>query len=239
MHRLLRLAPALTFVLLVAALPALRGQTLPSAATVLENVRREFDRVKDYSADLQAVVDMPGVKVPPMAAKIWFKQPDRVHFEAKGFAMLPRDAMSMNPRMFSEDLYDAVVQGEETVDGARCLKVKLLAKSDTLRLQRAMLFVDPTRWLIVRMNTDPNQGGSAEITITYSFLENKYFLPSKVVLRMQAMGGIRIGPKAKNPGKDDTAEKKKPATIVMTYTNYRVNKGVSDEIFTRGKEDRP
>ena len=226
------------FVLLV-SLQAATAQTPVTASNVLANVGREFDKVNDYTVDLSAVIDMPGMKVPPMKARMWYARPDRMHLETDGFAMLPRDAVALNPRIFSEDLYDAVLQGEESINGTRCLKLKLLARSDTLRLQRVMLFVDPTRWIILKMNTDPSQGGSAEISITYAYVDNKYFMPSKVLLRMQTPEGAGRGMMRKKfPPKGEGAADKanQPSTVTLSYTNYRVNKGIADEVFMRDKE---
>jgi len=176
---------------------------------------------------------VPGIKTPPMTAKLFFKKPDKVHIESSGFAMLPRDAVAYNPMAFNEDLFDAMLQGEEAVGGVRCLKVKLLAKSDTVRLQRAMLYVDPARWLVLKMTTDPAQGGSADITFAYAYIDNAYFLPSKISLQMINPTGFR-GPKGPGMKMDaPAAGDKRRASVSLVYSNHRVNKGIPDAIFKK------
>jgi hypothetical protein len=211
-------------------------QTAVTAAGALAGVQKEFTRINDYSADLRVETDIPGVKTPPMEATVYFRKPDRMHIEARGFAMLPRDAVSFNPGVFTEQAYDATLQGEETVGGVRCLKIKLLAKFDTLRLQRAILFVDPTRMLVMKLSTDPLQGGSAEISIKYVFVQNSFFLPGRVIIEMAA-----AAPRAGIPGKPPRWEtgtqnsKGKKPRITMTYSNHVVNKGIPDAVFSKEK----
>ena len=224
------------FLALAAPLAAQQGAT---AGEVLKRVRAEFEKVRDYTADIGAVADIPGVKTPPMKAKLYFKKPDRVHLEARGFAMLPRDVVTYNPMAFSEGQFDAVLQGEDVVGGVKCLKVKLLAKSDTIRLQRVTLFVDPSRWLILKMVTDPSQGASAEVVLSYAYIDNAYFLPSTISLMMANPTGFRRpgfkGPAAAAAPAD--MEKRK-GTVQLTYTNHRVNKGIPDSIFLNDSKDK-
>ena len=237
-----RRACALAFGLLLLAAGTLAAQPGPTASEVLRRVRGEFEKVRDYTADIAATVDVPGIKAPPMKAKLYFKKPDKVHLESAGFAMLPRDAVAYNPSAFSEDMFDAVLQGEEIVGGVKCLKVKLLAKSDTIRLQRVTLCVDPARWLVLKMSTDPSQGGSAEIVLTYAFIDNAYFLPATISLTMANPSGARrqgmkqhTAPTA--PASPSDAEKRK-ATVRLVYSNHRVNKGIPDSIFHKDGKNK-
>ncbi|MAT40213.1 MAG: hypothetical protein CL946_11485 [Ectothiorhodospiraceae bacterium] len=200
----------------------------PRAQEVMKNVRAQFDRVKDYTVDIRAKVDIPRVQVPAMEAKLYFKQPDKVHLKADGFAMIPKDAVSFNPHVFEDERYDMVVQGTESIGGKGCYKVKLLARSDTLRVQRAMVYVDSTDWLILRLESDPNQGRSAVANITYALIENKYFLPSKAEVNMDAP------PMRLRPGqsiKKDEQEEGQQASASIEYSNYKVNTGLSDSLF--------
>lgn len=212
-------------VMLLAAAAPLRAQ---NAQEVLRNLQQEFDNVNDYRADISATVLMPNLNVPPMKATVYYKKPDKVHIASSGFAMLPRDAVMFNPRMLGEDLYDAVVQGTELVDGAPCIKLKLLAKSDTLRLQRMMLYVDPTRWLILRMATDPAQGNSADARFTYLKVDGRWWLPSRIQLQMTLPAGSRPRSMPKEKLKETASTQ---STVTIVYSNYRVNKGISDAVF--------
>ncbi len=199
----------------------------PSAAAIIGVIQERFARIRDYAVDLEARIDMPGVKAPAMKATMHFKQPDKVKLDAKGFAMLPRDVVLFNPSILSERNFDMVVQGEEVVDGVPCWKLKLLATSDTMRIQRMMLYVGKEGGSILRMASDPDKGTPADVRFTYVKVDGVHELPARIVLRLEA-GDASVANPMQKPGRKI---EKGPATIVVTYSNYRVNKGIPDSLF--------
>jgi len=207
----------------------LQAQEQADPAALIDRVQKQFDRVNDYRADLRAEVDMKGLSVPEMKATVFYKKPDRMHVESEGFAMLPRDAVAFRPTMFEKDQYDMVIQGKETIRGHECVKVRLFARSDTIRLQRVMLYVDPARDLILRADIDPERGSSAQVTMTYTQVNGTYWLPARIEVEMDAP--MRFRRPGMNRQTGDTAEKEKPARIVVRYSNYSVNRGIPDSVF--------
>ncbi len=207
----------------------LQAQEQADPAMLIDRVQKQFDRVNDYRADLRAEVDMKGLSVPEMKATVFYKKPDRMHVESEGFAMLPRDAVAFRPTMFEKDQYDMVIQGKETIRGHECVKVRLFARSDTIRLQRVMLYVDPARDLILRADIDPERGSSAQVTMTYTQVNGTYWLPARIEVEMDAP--MRFRRPGMNRQTGDTAEKEKPARIVVRYSNYSVNRGIPDSVF--------
>jgi hypothetical protein len=204
------------------------------AGELLDEVKAQYVRVNDYKVRINAIIKMKGLSVPPMDATMYFKKPDKIHIESDGFAMLPRDAVGFHPAMFNKDDYDLVLQGSTLIQGVACTKVKLLARSDTIRLQRAMIYVDSKRALILRMDFDPGAGASATADFTYAFVENKYFLPSRIEIEMASpMHRQRPGHK---PTTDENSDEQK-ARITMNYSSYVVNKGIPDSVFDR--KDKP
>lgn len=198
------------------------------AGAILDAVKAQYAKVNDYKVQINAVIKMKGLSVPPMNATMYFKKPDKTQIESDGFAMLPRDAVGFNPAMFDKDDYDLVVQGSAEIQGSACSKIKLLARSDTMRLQRAMIYVDTKRALILRMDFDPGAGASATADFTYTFIDNKYFLPSRIDIEMDSpMRRKRPGQKPA-AGEDSSNDK---ARITMKYSSYVVNKGIPDSVF--------
>ena len=97
--------------LVSAAIQPSPAQT-PSAAEILQNMKKQFEMVKDYTAQLKVTVDMERMQIPEMLVKIYFKQPDKIHIEAANFAMVPREIAGMNPAQFI-DKFDATVIGTQ------------------------------------------------------------------------------------------------------------------------------
>lgn len=209
------------------------AQTEPSAGDILKKMRAQFELIDDYTADLGAVINFEKVRIPKMEAKIFFKQPDKIHVEPKegSFAMFPRDVIGFNPTELVVEKYDAVVQGREMVGNINCYKVKLLAKADTMRLQRLMLFVDPQYWVVKKLSTTPDRGGSAEAMFEHQLIDNKYIMPTKITLSIDVPG---IASMKQTPGAPQQMEEKK-GTVIVTYKNYKVNTGLSDELFLKKK----
>ena len=207
------------------------------AWTLLRAVQKSYDRIQDYSATIKAEMNIPGMRAPSMEATLYYKKPDKVHVESKGFAMLPRSVVMFQPSMFTPEAFDAVVQGRQTIDGVQCSKVKLLARSDTIALQRAMLYIDPVKRRVLRMESDPAEAAEAVVHFTYTTVDG-IDLPATVRLEMDApMNMRRSGAKPKAQNENGAAAQK--STVVLRYSNYRVNKGISDSVFREKARTQP
>ncbi len=208
------------------------GQTETEAWTLLRGIQEEFDRINDYSVDIKASLKVPGLSVPEMSVKMYFKKPDKVHVESESFAMLPRDAVMFHPSMFKPEEYDAVTQGTRDVRGTQCRKITLLAKSDTVRLQRVVLFIDPVRKQILRMEADPGEAASVTVDFTYIAVDG-HTLPVTIAIEMRSPRMPRRPDMKPGSRKNGKAEK---AFIRLSYANYAINKGISDKIFLKSEK---
>ncbi|MFZ1730205.1 MAG: hypothetical protein WBQ23_07290 [Bacteroidota bacterium] len=217
------ISSVLAFFLLTVCVPAQQD-----AGAILDAVKAQYAKVNDYKVQINAVIKMKGLSVPPMDATMYYKKPDKTQIESDGFAMLPRDAVGFHPAMFNKDEYDLVVQGSTQIQGVACTKVKLLARFDTIRLQRAMIYVDTKRALILRMDFDPGAGASATANFTYAFIENKFFLPSRIDIEMASPMRWKLPGKKAQTGEEAGGDK---ARITMNYSGYVVNKGIPDSVF--------
>ncbi len=213
---------------------AAMAQTDPTVEEILKNIKAKFDQVKDYTADLTAEIHFENMRIPKMEAKMYFKQPDRVHFEPKGgsFAMFPKDAVGFNPTEFMTANYDAVVQGREMIGNVNCYKLKLLSKTDTVRIQRMMLYVDPQFWVVKKIATSPQRGGDVDVHFDHQLIDSKYLLPVKITVSMDAPS-----PGRKQQLNSGIAGEAKKGSVVITYQNYAVNRGISDAVFDKKKKD--
>jgi len=206
------------------------------AGAILDAVKAQYEKVNDYRVRISAVIRMKGLSVPPMEATMYFKKPDRIQVESDGFALLPRDAVGFHPAMFDKDDYDMVVQGSARIGNVECTKLKLLARSDTIRLQRAMIYVDTRRALIMRMDFDPGAGSPAVADLTYERIDDRYYLPSRIDIEMDAPMRRRMPGQKSGTDKESGGDK---ARISMKYSGYVVNKGVPDSVFESSKMKSP
>ena len=64
---------------------------------MLEKVKEKFEKIENYKADITVKVDIPYIKMPERNATLYFKQPDKIHIESEGFAMLPKEGINFSP----------------------------------------------------------------------------------------------------------------------------------------------
>ena len=93
---------------------------------ILDNVKKEFNSVKDYEVNVNIKVDVDFLKVPETNAKIYFKQPDKIHFESDRFALLPKEGLDISPVGLLKDKYSAFYLKEDTVDGIKTAVIKVI-----------------------------------------------------------------------------------------------------------------
>jgi len=57
---------------------------------ILTRVKEAFTVIEDYEVDVHIKIDVEFLKVPEGDAKLYFKQPDKIHVESEKFALLPK-----------------------------------------------------------------------------------------------------------------------------------------------------
>ena len=103
-----------------------------------------FNQVKDYTVTLKVTVDMERMQIPEMLVTIYFKQPDKIHIEAKNFAMIPREAVGLNPAQLV-DKFDATIVATEQKGNVTVYKLRLISKPEKVKpVRESYIWVDGT-----------------------------------------------------------------------------------------------
>ncbi len=198
---------------------------------IINNVKQAFSKIKDYSVDVNIKVDVSILKVPEMNAKLFFKQPDKVHIESEGFAMLPRDGLYTSPLSFIKDDYTAIYTRDEKLNGINTSVIKIIPLNDKGDLILTTLWIDLTKNVILKVESTTKLNGTFSLILNYG--SNKYPLPSSMEFTFNA-------DKMKMPQfpTDETGNNKKKKNsgmisgkVFITYSNYSVNKGIPDKVF--------
>jgi outer membrane lipoprotein-sorting protein len=214
------------------------AQSAPKALTAAEmmsNVVRGFEGVNDFVVDIVAEVKMERAQIPKMSATMYFKRPDKIHFDSRGFLLVPREGLALNPASLQER-YAASLAGADTIDGKVLFKLLLAAKSETTRLRQLSLWVDPSNWTIAKIETVPYEGRTLTLHFSYELQLGKYWLPSKLVASFGAVSAEGKEAKENLPQPAKELENIRHAvprngTVTIAYSNYRVNVGLDDAIF--------
>lgn len=227
---------------LVASSGMIRAQ-MKSASEILARSEKNLEGIEDYVVDLQADLDMETLRMPRMEATMYFKKPDRIHFESPSFAMLPREGFGAPVSMLIER-YDAVLKGEETVGDVRAYKLQLVAKDPATRLQQLFVWVNKANYTIAKTETVPYEGRSVKMEFGYALQEGRYWLPERlqVDLTVPQVDSVAAGQDLGVPGAPQLRRGARRAprkgAVVVTYSNYRINTGLSDELFTTPERER-
>jgi hypothetical protein len=214
----------------VAAAAAVAHGGDPTGETILRNVESRLAAVHDYTVTLDVVADIERLNVPPMHVTMYFKQPDKVHLDAEGFALLPREGLQPNiGKLLSR--YAIAGVGKDTLDGVSVRKVTLQAKSDRGAPRSLSVYVNPQRWTTERIVTSGAADRLATISFSYVQVEGIWLPGGMTAAFTLAPADSTEGDLSAGPLRPQ--QKPRNGTVTVRYSNYRLNTGLSDDIFTK------
>lgn len=208
---------------------------------ILEKVKENFSKVKDYEVNVKIKVDVNFLKVPDSQAKIYYKQPDKIKFKSEGFALLPKEGLNFSPYSFLAGDYTSILDKELEIEGNSCYLVKVIPLGDRGDLILTTLWIDKDKYIIRRIESTTKTNGTFSIDLKYD-INLKYPLPSSMVftfnVQKMQMPKELTGDMAEQNSEDKEKGNRDRTTtgkVYINYSDYKVNVGLSDSIF---KEDK-
>ena len=193
----------------VAGQSAARG--LPDGETVLKNIEARWLPIKDYAVTLAVTADIEKLDVPPMVVRMYFKQPDKTHFDSEGFAVLPRDALRFNPRALREKY--AVEAVSRDTAGAK-LRLKLISRGETAPVRRLTLLVDPKDLTVDGLESGTADGRRMKAVFTHA-QTGGFLLPSSLVVEFTS------DDPADAPETPQGSGRPRKGKVTVIFTEYR------------------
>jgi outer membrane lipoprotein-sorting protein len=230
------------FVIALLAVSHLAYCQKPTGEEILRNAEQNFRDVKDYTVTLEIVADIERMKVPPMRATMYFKQPEKVHFDTKGFVLLPREGMGVQFGQLTKR-YAVDSTSRETVEGMMMYRLALHPRDEKAVVRRLFMWIDGKRWTPERILIPQPDGRAVEARFTYSQVD-RFWLPSNLVVSFSApeRDSTAAAPPATNPFARGLPTVSRGSTrtgkVTVSYTDYRVNTGLSDSLFTSEQQHR-
>lgn len=125
------------------ATKAARPMDLP---TLRARMQQEFHRISAYQVKIRVDIEMPGMTVRDKAVELFYQYPDSFRYEAKGFAVLPRRSLNLNPDSLFSGLADPVVSAPRDSLGAGNLRVTGVFREGS-RLAEMEYRIDTAHWV--------------------------------------------------------------------------------------------
>ncbi len=192
-------------------------------------VQKNYNSISDYQVEATVNADFnnPKMHITNSQAIIYFKRPDKVKVEAKsGFAMMP-ETFPGDPVTAIKSAFNATYEGTVKYNGVPAYVLKLKPKT-TEHQGAATLFIEQKRGLILG-SLMREQGFSIATKWNYGRVDGKYWLPSEIKVAMSGSFPVRS-----HPGHQTRPEMKSgKGSATVKFTNYRVNKGIPDNIFAK------
>ena len=203
---------------------------------IINAVVTNFDKIKDYQVDINIKVDVEFLKVPETKAKIYFKQPDKVHLEAEGFAMLPKNGMQFSPSSLLKKDYTAIYERDVDLNGVKTSIVKIIPLGDQGDVILSTLWIDQKKQRINKVESTTKTNGT--FTIDFSYDEKVgYPLPSKIVFSFNLdkmnipMAITGQADTEDTTPKNKNSDSRTKGMVIVSYSKYQVNKGIPDSVF--------
>jgi hypothetical protein len=194
----------------------------------LDAVVKRFSQVKDYAVDVKVHLDIEALKAPDMEGRLYYKAPDEVKIESKKVFFFPREAGHFNPSAFKPENFEINLLEHLRDEGREAVRLKLTPKKARWPRQGFILTIDTERNLIMEIDTSPFGGREIKASIEYGRFDH-FDLPTRIRLQLDIpsteMEGMRFFDRSGQGAKRITGR------IEIVYSNYKINTGLSDELF--------
>ncbi len=200
---------------------------------ILKRVEAALASVRDYTVSLEITADLEQARIPPMNATMYFKQPDRVHFESEGFALLPKEAFGLRPaRLLERFRVDSMVS--ESAGGEKVYRLRLRPRDERTRVQEMWVRISSGRWTIDGGEISMPDGRAVTLRFRHEQV-GTVWLPSELSLTFSQPGGAISEPSLPDDQRPIQFGRGAPRRGIITirFSGYRLNTGLSDDIFTR------
>ena len=215
----------------------------------------EYEKVKDFQAQMTVELNMPGIRIPKKTYKVYFKQPNKFKADTKGFGMLPNTGIFTSPKDNFDNLKDLEIRESNLSSNENNILITGTIIPDSLKAQfpseYAKLTFDPlvdvlidtTMWVIKSVTSRIDTLKLFEITNNYKLYDNQYYLPFESQVKYfikdaRLAGWLKKDMKTLiNPNNQKSADDVIRGVITVNYLNYKINTNLPDRIFKKKKPD--
>ncbi|MGA2315415.1 MAG: hypothetical protein ABSG71_03445 [Thermodesulfobacteriota bacterium] len=202
----------------------------------LDSIEKKYSGLKDYRVDVNVHFDIEALKAPDMQARLYFKAPDKMKVESKKVFFFPKEGGYFNPSLFKKKDFEVRLLERLIYDGRKAVRLRLTPTDMNTYNKGLVLTIDTDRNLIREIKISPSEGREIKAAIEYGMFDG-FELPTHIDLQLDIPSEEPSGMKEFTQFGQRT--KSITGKIQITYSNYRVNVGLSDEIFKDTESHNP
>ena len=220
---------------------------------IIKKTNKQYMLVNNFETTMNVSLNVPGFRMPKKSYKVYYKLPNKIKINTKGFGVLPKTGLFTSPSDNFNNLKNLRLDIKKNSNN--CVLISGTVISDSLKAQfpneyAKLTFVpivdvvvDTTKWIIKSVTTRIDTVKLFEIKNNFQKFENKYYMPVKSQIEYYIkdaklanwlnndLGGIM-----KMGDSPDTASDVVQGTIKITYDKYKINKGIPDRVFNKRPE---
>jgi hypothetical protein len=207
------------------------------ADALMKRVVDKLNTVSDYEARGKLKTDIPFIKLPESDVIVYYKRPDKYRIKKQeGISVVPKGGINFNINaLLSGKSYTAVGSGTGTVNGKPVSIIKLLPVSDTSDIILSTLYIDEQEALIRRTTTTTRNNGTYDMLFDYGKFA-RWGLPDKVIFSFSTKDfklpkGVTLEYETDTKPASTQQAKNQQGKLEINYSEYTINKGISDDLF--------
>jgi hypothetical protein len=202
----------------------------------LDSIEKKYSGLKDYRVDVNVHFDIEALKAPDMQARLYYKAPDKMKVESKKIFFFPKEGGYFNPSLFKKKDFEVRLLERLIYEGRKAVRLKLTPTDMNTYNKGLVLTIDTDRNLIREIKISPSEGREIKAAIEYGMFDG-FELPTHIDLQLDIPSEEPSGMKEFTQFGQRT--KSITGKIQITYSNYKVNLGLSDEIFKDTESHNP
>ncbi len=196
--------------------------------------------LSDYTVQVAVQVRIPGFRVPDVSATVFFRKPDRFRIDTRSFAPIPREGGLFHPLQFDPEKNAVTFQGQETLEGVPAEVFRVEPLAEPARIRHALVWIGGTPRRILQVESHTVRGARARSRPSYTAVAEKgrqWLLPEQVRVHLSfppggPSGGDLLGSQD-HPFQGAWRLEELPGEgeVIITYTGWKVNRGLKDDVF--------
>lgn len=208
-----------------------------TAEELINKVKAKLEKVNDYQANGKMKTNVIFIKAPIANVKVYYKKPNKLRINNEsGISFIPKGSVNINLNniFINTTGFDIIDMGKES--GTNLRIIKLLPKDEEADVVLSTVYIDEVQQLIKKAKTTTKESGTYELEMSYGKYA-EFGLADKVIFSFNTKD-YKL-PKGITFDYDDGIKKEQPTDkmknkkgkVEIVYSNYIINKGVSDTVF--------